>query len=680
MTSRPALTDAAPPAAAKNRPIAARVNWWEVAALLALLAVALALRLWRLEGVPPGVHFDEAVDLKLAQDVAAGRWAIYFAEGWGREALYYYPAALWLKLVSSNLLALRLTAVSFGLGLLVSTYFLVRRWHSPLAAWLAVAWLGLAYWPLSAARFGVRHISLPLVLNLAVLAFWWAWDDDGRRRYGRYLLAGTLLGLTFYTYQPARFVPLLFVAFGLYLLIWQRAALLARWRPLLLLAGTAVLVALPLLIIVSTSLGQEVTERAFTIEPLTRLLQGNPDMVLQNIWATLKVFTVSGDPLESYNVPGRPIFVPAWTGVFFYAGVVLALWRWRRPYDAFLLLWLGVMLLPVMVLAAIPMAEAAQWLLWRGNWWPRVVVALGIGGVLAVTAVYTYRDYFFTWPATPGTDGPLNRSVTDIGFYLERTPDDTAVVISANTLEDTAPYIVSMVMDRRDVPLRWADTSQALGFPAQSDAMRLIITRDRWLDPALSEFVHFSSHALAEQERFTVYELSPPDWPLGGLSPVYGLPPGNPWTHPAALSPLALDYPYRFCGCASDPWGWVDLESVTPTAVAHPGQPLTILTTWRVLADGQPVSIATFMHLLNDQGDIVAQVDGLGYPPHTWHAGDRFVQAHALPLPADLPPGDYWLQLGLYRRDTGQRWPVVDGTDTAVADRLLLPLRVEAQP
>ena len=134
--------------------------WVEIAALFIILGVALFLRLWHLGVVPPGLHFDEAIDLKIGLDVANGSRPIYVAEGWGREGLYYYLVAIVLQFVPYNPIALRVSAVICGMGVLVVAYFLGRLWHSRLAAWFMVAWLGLTYWTVSASRFGVRHISL----------------------------------------------------------------------------------------------------------------------------------------------------------------------------------------------------------------------------------------------------------------------------------------------------------------------------------------------------------------------------------------------------------------------------------------------------------------------------------------------------------------------------------------
>jgi hypothetical protein len=84
------------------------------------------------------------------------------------------------------------------------------------------------------------------------------------------------------------------------------------------------------------------------------------------------------------------------------------------------------------------------------------------------------------------------------------------------------------------------------------------------------------------------------------------------------------------------------------------------------------------MHLLNENGDIVGQQDGLGFPPHSWQAGDEFAHVHHITVPDDLPAGPYWLQFGLYNRNNGERWPLWDGQNQPVGDRILLgPLTAE---
>ena len=139
-------------------------------------------------------------------------------------------------------------------------------------------------------------------------------------------------------------------------------------------------------------------------------------------------------------------------------------------------------------------------------------------------------------------------------------------------------------------------------------------------------------------------------------------------------SSYAPSYPVPFCACEpgadAEPALW--LTGVEPGA-ARPGEELTLLTSWQT-GPARFLSLAMFVHLLDAAGNIVAQDDGLGYPPHTWQPGDRFIQLARLPLPPDLPPGDYTLQFGLYDRATGARWPVLNAEGQPAGDRLLLYL------
>jgi hypothetical protein len=48
------------------------------------------------------------------------------------------------------------------------------------------------------------------------------------------------------------------------------------------------------------------------------------------------------------------------------------------------------------------------------------------------------------------------------------------------------------------------------------------------------------------------------------------------------------------------------------------------------------------------------------------------VDERVVPVPDDLPAGNYRLAVGLYRADTGERLPVLDADDRAVGDSLTL--------
>ena len=605
-----------------------------------ILLVALAFRVYRLVAFPPGFHFDEAIDLKIALDVLGGARPIYVAEGWGREALYYYLVAPMLRLIDYNPLALRATAVLCGMGVLVAAYGLARRLRGQTAAWLTVAWLAVAMWPVWAARFGVRHISLALLLGLAAWAFWWSFGRIRNYELGirniEFLIAGALLGLTAYTYQPARFVPLLFGGFALYLLLFHRrpTADTAMWhnrRGWAVWGLTAAVVALPLIVVLTQVTPIETGERAFSIEPLTELLGGNPRPVLANAVAVAGVFTVRGDPLKSYNLPDRPLFVPRLTGVFFYVGLALAVWRWRRPANAFVLLWLVAGLLPTVVtisapnfnrmvaaqfpiffLAALGATEVIDWAAARRRWAGAgaaalVVVALGL------TAAATARDLFRVWPEQFADAHPLNREIAAVADFLEHRADGRPVVISSRDIEDEDPYVVSVSLDRA-IDRRWVDSSQALALPAGAAEAWLIVTADRWVDPLLADLVNLDA---GEQGSGEARET--PSRPGGEGLPVSGTAQSAPAASPGGLQPTdpstddtnemfslhlqtaanwptlptphlslppessyAPSYPVPYCACepgaAAKPALWL---TGVEAGAARPGEELTLLTSWQ---------------------------------------------------------------------------------------------------
>lgn len=93
------------------------------------------------------------------------------------------------------------------------------------------------------------------------------------------------------------------------------------------------------------------------------------------------------------------------------------------------------------------------------------------------------------------------------------------------------------------------------------------------------------------------------------------------------------------------------------------GNPMQLVFYWQS-ETAVPDSYDVFVHLLDEQGEIVAQVDrkpvdGL-VATDIWQPGDIIRDPVSLPLPADLPAGSYEMQLGVYLRESGERIPVDD--------------------
>ena len=91
---------------------------------------------------------------------------------------------------------------------------------------------------------------------------------------------------------------------------------------------------------------------------------------------------------------------------------------------------------------------------------------------------------------------------------------------------------------------------------------------------------------------------------------------------------------------------------------------LTVTLYWQALAN-MPVDYSVFVHLVDSQGQLVAQHDGQPWrqvpnPTSSWQPGERLLDSHTLTLPADLAPGAYRLQVGAYYWETLERLPVLE--------------------
>jgi len=93
------------------------------------------------------------------------------------------------------------------------------------------------------------------------------------------------------------------------------------------------------------------------------------------------------------------------------------------------------------------------------------------------------------------------------------------------------------------------------------------------------------------------------------------------------------------------------------------GGTVTVTLVWQIDA-AAATDYTVFVHLMDRQGALVAQTDapplGGAYPTSWWAVGDVVRDPHLLPLPADLAPGSYTLQVGLYDPVTGARLTATD--------------------
>ncbi|MBI5568210.1 MAG: glycosyltransferase family 39 protein, partial [Chloroflexi bacterium] len=308
---------------------AARTTQWLI---IVTLVIAAFLRLWQIGALPPGLHYDEAADTIIAEQIARGESAPIFIEAYtGKEVLFFYWAAAWMKLIGPSVFAMRLAAALLGVLTVAATYRVVaeilasrivqpaRQMHdagSKTVALLAAIFIATSFWHILMSRLGFRSISEPLIQALALAALF-----RGLRlnRYRWFVAAGVLVGLNLYTYLAARLFPIGIALIFLYFILFDRGHRLDRLTQFMIMVASAVIVFLPLGVY-------------FVQHPdafLTRIQQVAPrgdqlTPLFENALKALGMFFVEGDPYIRFNLPGRPLF-PVVLGALFVPGVVVAL-------------------------------------------------------------------------------------------------------------------------------------------------------------------------------------------------------------------------------------------------------------------------------------------------------------------------------------------------------------------
>jgi hypothetical protein len=354
-------------------------------------------------------------------------------------------------------------------------------------------------------------------------------------------------------------------------------------------------------------------------------------------------------------VPGRPALTPI-AGLLFYAGLIIALTRFKRSEYAFILLWLVTALAPALVtypaphfprtlLAQLPVAaliaiavvtigDGARFVIRRAEWSFATVLLLAIL-VIGQAAWQTWNDYFVIWANLKEVRFQYNAGPAAVARYLDASSDTDPVILAGLFTDDSDPYNFAVMLRRRDLDLRWFDASSALPVPVGARTMRVILYDFTPIDEALRARYLTGASLVEEQNVFSAYRLD-----ANALR--------------ADMEHLQIDAPVSF--------GDVSIlgYDVSSRRVA-PGGTFIIITHWRVNAPGAPQPVAIFAHLVNASNTLIAQDDRLGYPHHGWRIGDEFAQVHRITVPTQTAPGAYSLKLGIYFRDTGARWPVAGG-------------------
>ncbi len=658
--------------------------------LVVTLLIAAFLRLWQIGTLPPGLHYDEAADTIIAQQIARGESAPLFVAAYtGKEVLFFYWAAAWMKLIGPTVFAMRLAAALLGLLTVAITYRVVRelfaaphsvRGRSSGAdegiALFATIFIATSFWHVVMSRLGFRSISEPLIQALALAALF---RGLRLKRWRWIVIAGALIGLNLYTYLAARLFPLAIAAICLFLIGFDRGQRRWHFAQFIVVTGTALLVFAPLGLYFLNN------PSAF----LTRIQQVAPQALtqapalLENIGRALGLFFISGDPYIRFNLPDRPLFTIVWGG-FFISGLITALVGvmrgrtvWRRTAYFSVIVTTFIMLLPTALavneitpsnLRAIGMMPLVFVFPALGMWWitkkiwarmntdehgfalkrQRQYVNVILLSTLLLGMVETTWTYFRVYVNEPELSIQSDGDLADIAKWLN-SHDTQGEPVYLAALHYRHPTVAALSQKYGD--LKWIAGNRGVVLPNGPGYLffaRLGLPEEQWLQRSLPDAALIAKPLAPDGEtNYRAYHLSAQpvvtpqiklDVSFGNIVQLigYDVESSHPSTSLRAHSERSAAESKNARGSAQDAAASVTLY-------------------WRVLNQPDRGDYATFAQLRDAWGFEWGKGGSFDYPSEQWTPGEIIVNRIDVPIAVGAPPGDYELRVGWFSPETNQR-------------------------
>ncbi|MDE0311514.1 MAG: hypothetical protein OXI52_04550 [Caldilineaceae bacterium] len=638
--------------------------------LTGLTALAVAMRFYRLGDLPDGLHYDEAfngLDALSLLHTSLTDWPVFFDENSGREPLYVWLSSIPHALFGPSIWTARSVSAFSGVLLVPALAWLgwqVAPWlgvgnRQLFSLWCAAALLGLL-WSQIFARYGIRAPLFVLLETALFAAMWRAWSREPPTR-GAWTIAGLFLGLSFYSYLAARLLPLI-------LLILLGAAWLQD-RPRVQRHLPGMLCSLAAALLIAAPLGIYFLQNPLSFSTrISQVLTGiGREEVFVSLGRVLGMFVLRGDYGYVNNLPSRPVLDPL-LSFFFLISLGLALHRFWELGRAFLLVGLGMMLLPSVMtgyapnflraIGAMPFTVlfvafgAERFVRLIGMLWGERTLRLGqvlAWAMFAGATALTGWTYFEVWGSSPAMFSAWAAGYAQLARLIESEGEGRVYISPRNVYHpypaaDPHPAI-GYLRTGRGVTPQYHDERFCLRVALEDSARYLSLTAETGRAPLRLDS-YFPDSA---PRRPVIFDESGKHWATEFTKEkdaVAVFPEMRPY-HVNLADGIALRG-YR----------------LSPEDI-QADQILKVRLFWQV--NHTPTQDYTlFLHLLlvNEEG-LFAQLAGFDHPPGNgacpmteWLSGEMIVHEVEMILPAALPPGDLFLAVGFYTPSNGRRMPV----------------------
>ena len=404
-----------------------RIDWVILAAVTAL---ALFLRLFRLEAMLEGLHHDEAITGLEAMRVLSDGYIGPYSPSVGGQALgpaYWTALIFWIG--EPTRFTLQLSMALLGAATVPVAYVLFRLSFGRGVALFGAVALSFSHWHLYYSRSGFMLAAMPLMTTLSATALLWVLrcppvrpePVEGSKDGLRWWLAGAVLGLGVYSYTAYAAWPVIVAALLCCYAVLERDRMRLWIVGLAVLAVGAVTVAWPMTWF--AILDTDVFLNRYLVAGV------DPEKTLGywagRAWTALALpfhhpARDSGTGFGGYGAMGWAL------GPLAYAGFVICLARWRSP-PHLLLSIACVAGLGVLLMGIPDNGEYRRSLL-------MVPFSFGLAGVAAVTLgrwAATWFDKLTTNGKGAPSSVPLN---LHLPFALSLSKGGMVATIAASAL------------------------------------------------------------------------------------------------------------------------------------------------------------------------------------------------------------------------------------------------------
>ena len=311
--------------------------------LFLVIAVAIVLRIYRLDTIPIDIAPDEAsvyYDALCLANYGTNRWgeinAVYF-NTWeiaGQSPAMANIALVFLKIFGNSLFVFRLSQAVPAIITVVLAFFIGKKLFTPFVGLVASAVLAVSPWHIMMSRWALDCNMSAFAVTAAICAFIYSFNNDGSMNRFFYLFS-VMAGFSLYTYATTNvmmFVTIVLLYF--YILIKKRI----NWRIFIPANILLFVIAAPMMYFFAVNyLGLPPLETDFLTIPYLRGFRSDDVSadIITNLIASLSHIYKTGD---------RVVFYPQFSIMyvislpFFIFGLLKAIRKHKETYV--LLFWL----------------------------------------------------------------------------------------------------------------------------------------------------------------------------------------------------------------------------------------------------------------------------------------------------------------------------------------------------